>query len=150
MPHMGNRKPPCCRPIVPKKINGSHNSAISSKRLIFSLFRSGMITATRYLDSFREFVAVKNVLEDTANTSWFMKDSARSHRMAHVFNFPNENFDDSVIALDYPTHTGSGVDWSPYSLDMKSCDFFLWGNLKDNVYYYNPEEQLEQYICSAC
>ena len=30
------------------------------------------------------------------------------HRTANVFNFLNKNFNDRVIALDYPTHTGSG------------------------------------------
>lgn len=127
-------------------------AAISSKGIIGPFFRSETITASRYLDILREFVAVQTALDDTANTSWFMQDGARPHRTADVFNFLNEYFDDRVIALGYPKHTGSGVDWPPYSPDMNPCDFFLWGHLKDQVYRQNPKtiEQLKQYISSAC
>ena len=66
-----------------------------------------MITVPRYLDILREFLAVENALEDFVNTSWFMQNDARAHRL---FNFLNEHFDDRVIALYCSTHTGSDVD----------------------------------------
>ena len=75
-------------------------------------------------------------------------DGARPHRTANVFNFLNKHFDDCVIALDYHTHTGSGMDCPPYLPDMNPCDFFLWEHLKNQMYRLNPE-QLEQYICFA-
>ena len=48
--------------------------------------------------------------------------------------------------------TGIGIDWPPYYLDLKPCDFFFWGYLKDTVYSKNPQtlEQLEQLICETC
>ena len=70
-------------------------------------------------------MAIQNTLENTVNTSGFMEDGARSQRTADIFNFRNEHFNDRVIALEYPTHTGSGGDWPPYSADMNPCDFFL-------------------------
>ena len=75
-----------------------------------------------------------------------MKLDAQPHHTADVFNFLNEHFDDRVIALDYPTHTGSGVDWPSYSPDMSPCDFTLWVHLKDQMYRHNPEtiEQLKR------
>lgn len=27
-----------------------------------------------------------------------------------------------------------GPEWPPYSLDLNTCDFFLWGNIKDDCY----------------
>ena len=80
-----------------------------------------------------------------SNTSWFMYDPALPHRTANVFNFLNEHFDDRVIALDHPTHTGSSVDWPPYSPDMSPCDF-VRVHLKDQVYCHNSEtvEQLQR------
>lgn len=127
-------------------------AAISSKGLIGPFFRTGTITALRYLEILREFVAIQNALDDAESTSWFMQDGARPHRTADVFNFLSEHFNNRVIALDYPTHTGSGMDWPPLSPDLTPCDFFLWGYLKDQVYRRNPEtiEELKQYISAAC
>lgn len=104
--------------------------AISSKGLIGPFFRSKAITAPHYLDILREFVAVQNALENTANTSWFMQDGAWPHRTADVFNFLNEHFDDYVIGLGYPTDTGSSMDLPPYLPDMKPCDFILQETLE--------------------
>ena len=56
-----------------------------------------------------------------------------------VFKFLNEHLDDPVIALDYPTYIGSGVDCPPNSPDANARDFFLWGHLKDQVYRHNTE-----------
>ena len=85
-------------------------AAIFFKRRIAPFFRSEMITSPCYLDILLEFLVVKNALKDTANILWFMQDGVWPHRTADVFNFPNEHFDDRMIALDYPTHTGRGVN----------------------------------------
>ena len=44
------------------------------------------------------------ILEATVKTSWLMQDGARTRRTADIFNFHNEQFDDRMIVLDYPTH----------------------------------------------
>ena len=62
-------------------------------------------------------MVVENVIEGIANTLWFMQDCGWPHRMDDVFNFLYKYFDDRVNALDSSTHTGSGVNWPPYSLD---------------------------------
>ena len=44
---------------------------------------------------------------------------------------------DRVIALNSSNHTAMGINWPPYSPDFNPCDFFLRGNLKNNVYANN-------------
>ena len=97
----------------------------SFKGLIGPFFKSEIIPAPRYLGILLVFVAVQRALEDTANTSWFLQDGARPHRTADVFNFLDEHFNNRVIALNNPTHTGSCLNWPSYSPDMYPCDFFL-------------------------
>lgn len=63
-----------------------------------------------------------------------MQDGARLHRTRAVFDYPEETFDDRLIALDYPEARGKGIEWPPYSPDLNLCDFFLWGFIKDLVY----------------
>jgi hypothetical protein len=38
--------------------------------------------------------------------------------------------------------------WPAYLPDLKLCDFYLWGSLKDKVYKRNPHtlHELEEYI----
>ena len=76
-------------------------------------------------------MAVKNALEDIANTSGFMEDGALLHGTVDVYGH--------VIVLDHPTHTENAVDSPLYSLDMNPNDFFRWGYWKDEVYRHNPE-----------
>ena len=41
--------------------------------------------------------------------------------------------------------------WPPHSLDLSSCDFYLWGTLKQKVYANNPHnlDQLKENITNA-
>ena len=41
--------------------------------------------------------------------------------------------------------------WPPCSLDLSSCDFYLWGTLKQKVYANNPHnlDQLKENITNA-
>ncbi|GBN12260.1 hypothetical protein AVEN_14122-1 [Araneus ventricosus] len=81
-----------------------------------------------------------------------MQDGARPHRTEQAFRFLDEYFGNRVIALEYTKFTGAGMDWPPYSPDLTSCDYFLWGTLKDIVYPKHPAtlDELESAICVAC
>ena len=81
-----------------------------------------------------------------------MQDWAHLHRTRDVFDFLDEYFDDRVIALDYSTVKRKGMDWPPYSPDLISCDYFLWGTLQDSVYCTNFStlDELEEAICQVC
>ena len=66
---MGNRKSPCCSPIICASEKVVVWEVISSKGLIGPFFRSEVISAPRNLDILHIFVVVENALEDTVNTS---------------------------------------------------------------------------------
>ena len=66
-----------------------------------------------------------------------MQDGSRPHRTDKVFRFLHEYFGNTVIALDYPKFTNTGIAWPPYSPDLSPCDFFLWSVLKYTVHRNN-------------
>lgn len=45
--------------------------------------------------------------------------------------------------MDYHSETAKGMDLSPYSLDFNPYEFFLWGHLKDVVYWRNLSSDSE-------
>ena len=101
-------------------------------------FRTRTITTERYVTILELFVSTQLALEDRPGTDWFMQDRAQPHQTDKVFRFLHEYFGDTVIVLDYPKFTNTGIAWLPYSPDLSPCDFFLWGALKDIVYLNNP------------
>ena len=127
-------------------------AAISSKGIIGPFFFRETVTSQRYIEILEQFVATQQALEDQPESAWFMQDGARPHRTAQVFEFLQEYFDNRVIALDYPSFSGKGMDWPPYSPDLNLCDYFLWGALKDTVFQKSPTtvQELEQLICESC
>ena len=77
-----------------------------------------------------------------------MQDEARPHHATTMFEFLEEYFSNRVIGLNYSRVTVIGIDWHPYSPDLNSCDFFLWGYLKDTIYSKNLQtlDELEEFI----
>ena len=53
-----------------------------------------------------------------------------------------------VMGLEYPKFANGGMEWTPYSTNLKPCDFFLWGFFKDEYYLQHPEtiEELKDTI----
>jgi hypothetical protein len=51
----------------------------------------------------------------------------------------------STVALDevFGERVISRGLWPPRSPDLNSCDFYLWGTLKENVYVNNPHSSEE-------
>ena len=73
----------------------------------------------------------------------FQQDGARPHRTQENLTRISEVFGERIIGLDAEKHTGSGIDWPPYSPDVTVCDFFLWDYTKDKMYE-TPTQNLEQ------
>ena len=63
-----------------------------------------------------------------------MQDGATPHRTKLVFSLLNETFHWRILGRGYPSKYGYNFDCLPFSFDINSCDYFLWGFLKDQVY----------------
>jgi inhibitor of nuclear factor kappa-B kinase subunit alpha len=57
-----------------------------------------------------------------------MQDGTKAHRANYSINLLNEVPDDSLIGQRL---------WPASSPDLNPCDFYLWGNLKNNVHSSN-------------
>lgn len=97
-----------------------------------ALFSSGIIgpvcweetvNSSLYIEILHQFVAISKTLSDL-QTDWFF---ARPHQIAYVFAFLHVYFGNCAIAFLYRNTTGTGIDWPPYSQDLKPCDFFSYG-----------------------
>ena len=75
---------------------------------------------------------------DLLSDYWFMQDGARPHRTPEVFQLLNQHFGSRIKGMDYPNHFNDGIEWPPYSPNLRPCDYFLWGYLKDKVWEMNP------------
>ena len=62
----------------------------------------------------------------------FQQDGATPHRRADVREWIKAQFPHRTIGL------GLDVDWPARSPDLSTCDFFLWGYVKDLVYVQRP------------
>lgn len=81
-----------------------------------------------------------------------MQDCVCPHRTADVFHYVNEQFNDRVNVLDYSKHTGSGVDWPPYSPDLTTCEFSFWRipDYRGLLPFSAKAAELKQSISAAC
>lgn len=60
-----------------------------------------------------------------------MQDDARPHRIADVFSFLKDTFQNHIIALDIGKFIGQEVEWPPpYCPELTPCDFFHVGLFK--------------------
>jgi hypothetical protein len=93
---------------------------------------------------------VKNILEPFFQTlteegkqyAYFQQDNATAHTSQHSKEALRKIFGERIISR--------GI-WFPRSPDLRVCDFYLWGKLKQNVYRNNPRtlEALENEIWSV-
>ena len=68
------------------------------------------------------------------------------------FDFLYETFNLGVMSLRFPERHEGGKLWPTHSPDSNSCDFFLWGFLKEKVFQRGPENvaQLRAHIMKLC
>jgi hypothetical protein len=63
-----------------------------------------------------------------------MQDGATAHTVTYSINILNEVFEKRQISRRL---------WPARPPDLNSCDFYLWGNVKDKVYSNNPHTLVE-------
>lgn len=102
------------------------------------------LTGDAYLNFLR--TDFENFLDDvplaTRRNMWYLHDGAPAHHTRDVREWLNEAFPRKWIGRNGP------VSWPPRSPDLNSCDFFLWGHMKQLVYAtpVNSVEELTQRI----
>jgi hypothetical protein len=74
-----------------------------------------------------------------------MRDGARPHTANVVLDFLHDMFDSRVISNQFPDRFACGQNWPPNSPDLNPCDNFLWGFLKEKVFF-NPQTIMELMI----
>ncbi|EFN87845.1 hypothetical protein EAI_10117, partial [Harpegnathos saltator] len=63
---------------------------------------------------------------------WFQQDGAQPHYGRIVRNYLNDTFLNRWIG-----RRGT-IEWPPRSPDIAPLDFFLWGTIKNKVYFTKP------------
>jgi hypothetical protein len=71
------------------------------------------------------------------STQRFMQDGAMPHASNIMSGFCHDTFDPRVICGQYADCHAYGRIWSPNSLDITCCNFFLWGFMKEKLFLKN-------------
>ena len=81
-----------------------------------------------------------------------LQTGSRLHTANVVLDFLYETFNLGVMSLRFPERHEGGKLWPTHSPDSNSCDFFLWGFLKEKVFQRGPENvaQLRAHIMKLC
>ena len=93
------------------------------------------VTSDRYCEMLERFLRPKvtQLLADhEPDGVWFQQDGATSHTSRHSLGILQDMFPSHVISRR------GDIGWSPRSLDLNPCDFFLWGYVKFKVYERRP------------
>jgi hypothetical protein len=101
---------------------------MSAHRVTGLIFYDDTVHAVRYANNIqRQFFA--ELTEEERLYGVFQHGSAAPHMARVSLEALREVCDDRVI--------GRGL-WPPLSPDLKPCDFYLWGSLKNKVYKTDP------------
>ena len=68
---------------------------------------------------------------------WFQQDGATPHTLNQSLAWLQQSFPHQLISRR------RDPEWSPHSPDLNPQDFYLWENLKDNVYAHIPQTILD-------
>jgi hypothetical protein len=64
-----------------------------------------------------------------------MQDGARPHTANVVSDFLPVTFDSHVISNEFPDRFTCGQKWPLKSPDLNPCDYYLWGFLKEKIFF---------------
>ena len=91
--------------------------------------RVATVTGVRYSRMLEDFVLPQLEHHQVALSSvWFQQDGARPHTAASTLTRLQRAFPGKVLSK------GASVEWPPRSPDLSLPDFFLWGQIKAEVY----------------
>jgi len=65
------------------------------------------------------------------HAQWFQQDGARPHTTPEVLEFLHSKFQHRIVSNRFPQQFHCGFSWPTRSPDLNTCDYFLWGYLKD-------------------
>lgn len=71
------------------------------------------------------------------NNLWFQQDGCPAHNSREVQIFLSETFGERLISNSGP------VRWPARSPDITPLDFYLWGHVKNEIYEFDPPENIE-------
>lgn len=73
---------------------------------------------------------------------WYQHDGAPPHNRQFVKTYLDDTFHDQWFGTDGPQR------WPPRSPDLTPMDFFIWGYIKNEVYFHTPttKEDLQQRV----
>ena len=110
---------------------------ILRNKIIGPIFFQNNLTGARYMDLLDD---VENRLDELplnmANTIIFQQDGATPHNVVQVTERLNANFDVWIGKHGV-------ISWPPNSPDLTPLDTFLWGTLKNKIYFKSSENILE-------
>jgi hypothetical protein len=94
------------------------------------------VTSDRYCAMLQNFLRPKlnDLLYDHgAENVRFQQDGTTTHTSCRSLGILREMFPGHVVSLR------GDIGWPPRSPDLNTCDFFLWGYLKAQVYQHRPQ-----------
>ena len=97
------------------------------------------VTKERYVDMLKEAFPED---DEDIQSSIFMQDGAPAHTSRMAMDWLQMKFPGRVIS------NKSDFVWPPRSPDLNSCDFFLWGYMKEEIHRAQPgsTEDVKQMI----
>jgi len=86
------------------------------------------------------------------HAQWLQQDGARPHTTPEVLEFLHSSFQHRIVSNRFPQQFHCGFSWPPCSPDLKPCDYFHWGYLKDKVFSSAPRTlpELKERIQESC
>ena len=103
----------------------------TAKCILPPFFFSSTVTGAAYLEMLRSHL--KRHLPRARKNITFQQDGAPPHIANPVKAFLNETFGDRVISRHFPRK------WPARSPDLNPADYWLWGQLKHNIYSKQPK-----------
>lgn len=93
--------------------------------------RAITVNSRRYKAMIQNFFAPA-LAELNVQNAWFQQDGATAHTSRASLQLLREMFPGRLISLR------GDISWPARSPDLTSCDFFLWGYLKAQVFKHRP------------
>lgn len=94
------------------------------------------LNGERYLNLLREEIipAIRRLVPNAAEFQrlWFQQDGCPAHNTVQVRTYLTHCFGQNVIANNGP------VMWPARSPDLTPLDFYLWGQIKNEIYEFEP------------